>query len=189
MPVSITVTSSGEISQAASRIPSTVAALQSSRRRQLSAVTCWRWRATHATPPPSTADGLEIRHFWGRYPRPGDIWHLDEVAHQNRRRTQLPLMLIDSFTMQWRGTGGVLDWEEEELARMAGDDWKEARAGQVSLRRSSRAWRIRRWSTACLQRRIPSIRGEETLKPRESAGDKPVKIFKSLSARRVFRSR
>lgn len=32
-------------------------------------------------------------------------------------------ILIDSFSHVWAGEGGVLDWQEEELNRMAGQDW------------------------------------------------------------------
>lgn len=65
-------------------------------------------------------------------------------------------MLIDSFTMQWRGIGGVLDWEEEELARMAGDDWKKRErvkfAAQIRPRMANKAMLY-----SFLQRRIPII--------------------------------
>ena len=34
-------------------------------------------------------------------------------------------IIIDSASHEWAGEGGILDWQEEELTRMAGDDWKK----------------------------------------------------------------
>ncbi len=34
-------------------------------------------------------------------------------------------IVVDSTSHIWAGDGGVLDWQEEELDRMAGDDWKK----------------------------------------------------------------
>jgi hypothetical protein len=36
-----------------------------------------------------------------------------------------PVIVVDSFSHEWAGEGGILDWQEEELDRMAGDDWKK----------------------------------------------------------------
>jgi len=36
-----------------------------------------------------------------------------------------PVIVVDSMSHVWAGDGGVLDWQEEELDRMAGDDWKK----------------------------------------------------------------
>lgn len=36
-----------------------------------------------------------------------------------------PAIMVDSFSHEWAGEGGILDWQEEELDRMAGDDWKK----------------------------------------------------------------
>ena len=35
-----------------------------------------------------------------------------------------PVIVVDSMSHVWAGEGGVLDWQETELDRMAGDDWK-----------------------------------------------------------------
>lgn len=40
-------------------------------------------------------------------------------------KTGYPVIVVDSMSHVWAGTGGVLDWQEEELDRMAGDDWKK----------------------------------------------------------------
>jgi hypothetical protein len=34
-----------------------------------------------------------------------------------------PVIMVDSGSHVWAGDGGVLDWQEEELQRMAGDDY------------------------------------------------------------------
>jgi len=34
-------------------------------------------------------------------------------------------IVVDSTSHVWAGDGGVLDWQEEELDRMAGSDWKK----------------------------------------------------------------
>jgi hypothetical protein len=36
-----------------------------------------------------------------------------------------PVIVIDSGSHVWAGDGGILDWHEEEVNRMAGDDWKK----------------------------------------------------------------
>jgi len=36
-----------------------------------------------------------------------------------------PCVVVDSMSHVWAGEGGILDWQEEELDRMAGTDWKK----------------------------------------------------------------
>jgi hypothetical protein len=36
-----------------------------------------------------------------------------------------PVIVVDSMSHEWAGEGGILDWQEAELDRMAGDDWKK----------------------------------------------------------------
>lgn len=43
-----------------------------------------------------------------------------------------PVIVIDSASMIWAGEGGVLDWQEDELDRMAGDDWKKREAVKMA---------------------------------------------------------
>jgi len=91
-------------------------------------------------------------------------------------------LVIDSFSMEWVGLGGVLDWQAAELERMSGGDFRKAeRMKMASWIKPKQAHKSMVYSL--LQRRIPiifSIRGEETVKPGESSGDKPTKIFKSV---------
>lgn len=39
-----------------------------------------------------------------------------------------PVIVVDSTSHVWAGDGGVLDWQEEELDRMAGTDWQKREA-------------------------------------------------------------
>lgn len=92
-------------------------------------------------------------------------------------------LVIDSFSMEWVGIGGVLDWQAQELQRMAGDDWKkQERMKMASWIKPKGAHKAMVYSL--LQRRIPiifSIRGEESVKPGANPGDKPTKLFKSVT--------
>jgi len=36
-----------------------------------------------------------------------------------------PVIIVDSASHEWAGEGGILDWQEDELQRMAGDDYKK----------------------------------------------------------------
>jgi hypothetical protein len=39
-----------------------------------------------------------------------------------------PVIVVDSMSHVWAGEGGALQWQEEELDRMAGTDWKKRKA-------------------------------------------------------------
>lgn len=43
-----------------------------------------------------------------------------------------PVIVVDSFSHEHAGEGGLLDWQEEELDRMAGDDWKKREAVKMA---------------------------------------------------------
>jgi hypothetical protein len=43
-----------------------------------------------------------------------------------------PVIVVDSCSHEWAGEGGILDWQEEELQRMAGDDWKRREACKMA---------------------------------------------------------
>lgn len=91
------------------------------------------------------------------------------------------VLVIDSFSMEWVGIGGVLDWQASELLRMAGDDFrKQERMKMASWIKPKIAHKAMVYSF--LQRRMPiifSIRGEESVKPAEGGGS-PTKLFKSV---------
>ncbi|MEK9751599.1 MAG: AAA family ATPase [Rhodospirillaceae bacterium] len=42
------------------------------------------------------------------------------------------VIIIDSTSHEWAGEGGILDWHEEEMQRMAGDDWKRREAVKMA---------------------------------------------------------
>lgn len=76
-------------------------------------------------------------------------------------------LVIDSFSAEWAGMGGVLSWSDEEAQRMAnGDPSKLERVKGASWIKPKAAHKAMVYSL--LERRIPiifSIRGEETFKP------------------------
>ncbi len=43
-----------------------------------------------------------------------------------------PVIVVDSASHEHAGEGGLLDWHEEELGRMAGDDWKRREAVKMA---------------------------------------------------------
>ena len=99
-------------------------------------------------------------------------------------------LLIDSFSMEWVGIGGVLDWQEEELTAMvARAQGRNDRRSEYAIREAGKmaAWIKPKMGHKAmvysfLQRRIPiifAIRGEESIKPGEG-GEKPTKLFKSI---------
>lgn len=110
--------------------------------------------------------------------RPDRFSELAQTAEQEG----YACLLIDSFSQEWVGIGGVLSWHEEELSRMAGDDYaKRERVKMAAWIRPKSAHKA--MVNSFLQRRIPiifAIRGEESVKPAE-AGGKPQKIYKSLT--------
>lgn len=42
------------------------------------------------------------------------------------------VIVIDSFSHEWSGEGGILEMQETELTRMAGDDWKKREACKMA---------------------------------------------------------
>lgn len=74
-------------------------------------------------------------------------------------------LVFDSFSAEWVGIGGVLEWAEEEEARQKGSKWIKTKSAHKAM------------VFSLLQRRIPiifSIRGQESFKPPNE------KFFKSL---------
>lgn len=43
-----------------------------------------------------------------------------------------PVIVVDSTSHVWAGDGGVLDWQEAELDRMAGQDWQKREACKIA---------------------------------------------------------
>ena len=42
------------------------------------------------------------------------------------------VIVVDSMSQEWASEGGVLDWQEEELQRMAGDDYRKREACKMA---------------------------------------------------------
>lgn len=80
-------------------------------------------------------------------------------------------LLIDSFSMEWAGLGGVLDWQMVEHQAMGGKDSAKG-ASWIKPKMAHKAMVY-----SLLQRRIPiifSIRGEETFVPPNTKLFKPI---------------
>jgi AAA domain len=43
-----------------------------------------------------------------------------------------PVIVLDSQSHEWAGEGGILEWHEEELQRMAGNDWQKREACKMA---------------------------------------------------------
>lgn len=43
-----------------------------------------------------------------------------------------PVIVVDSCSHEWAGEGGILDWQEDELDRMAGDDYRKREACKMA---------------------------------------------------------
>lgn len=86
------------------------------------------------------------------------------------------VLVIDSFSMEWTGEGGVLSWHDEELDRLAGDDMaKRERVKMAAWIKPKMAHKAMIGSF--LQRRMPIIfclRAED--KVGVGAGGKPVSL-------------
>jgi hypothetical protein len=75
------------------------------------------------------------------------------------------VLLIDTASAEWRGMGGVLEWQEEEFARMGGQE-KNKLASWIKPKMAHKAMVY-----SLLQRRIPiifSLRAEEKVEKKGS---------------------
>lgn len=85
-------------------------------------------------------------------------------------------LVIDSFSAEWAGMGGVLSWADDEVSRMAGnDEAKRERLKGAAWIKPKSAHKAMVYSF--LGRRIPiifSIRGEESFKPPNQKFFKPI---------------
>jgi hypothetical protein len=73
-----------------------------------------RWRFDHGDlKPPFTPD---------RY--------ADAIAAADAAK--YPVIVVDSMSHEWAGEGGILDWQEAELDRMGGTDWKKREAVKMA---------------------------------------------------------
>jgi hypothetical protein len=83
-------------------------------------------------------------------------------------------IVVDSMSHEWAGEGGVTDWHEEELDRMAGDDWRKRESCKMA------AWIKPKMAHKQMLQRILQIRAslilcfraEEKVKPMKNAQGK-----------------
>jgi len=83
------------------------------------------------------------RHYAGTYDfdhgdlgppfRPSAYWEAIKSADD----AHYPVIVVDSASHEWSGAGGILDWQEEEMDRMAGDPadrdyWKKREAVKMA---------------------------------------------------------
>jgi hypothetical protein len=86
-------------------------------------------------------------------------------AAEDAERAGYAVLVIDSFSLEWTGEGGVLDWHDE----IAGDDPKKNMQGWIKPKGEHKAM-----ISSFLQRRIPLVfcfRAEEKVKV--GAGGRP----------------
>jgi hypothetical protein len=75
------------------------------------------------------ADQFEFDHADLRAPfRPGSYAEAIEAADE----AGYPVIVVDSFSHEHAGEGGLLDWHEEELERMAGTDYAKRERVKMS---------------------------------------------------------
>lgn len=75
------------------------------------------------------ADAFKFDHAELRPPFRPDTYAEAIVAAD---KAGYPVILVDSGSHVWAGDGGILDWQEEELDRMAGDDYSKRERVKMS---------------------------------------------------------
>jgi len=68
------------------------------------------------------ADRFDFDHAQMNEPFRPDAY-ADAIA--SAAKAGYKVIVVDSMSHEWSGVGGVLEYQEEELQRMAGDDWKK----------------------------------------------------------------
>lgn len=75
------------------------------------------------------ADHFKFDHCEMRSPF-SPMAYIDAIAEADKAGYKA--ILVDSMSHEWAGEGGVLDMQETELQRMAGDDWKKREACKMA---------------------------------------------------------
>lgn len=84
-------------------------------------------------------------------------------------------IVVDSMSHEWAGEGGILDWQDEELDRMAGTDWKKRESCKMAAwikpkmshkQMVQRLLQVRAHLLLCFraEEKIEMVRDEETRK-------------------------
>lgn len=93
-----------------------------------------------------------------------------------------PVIVVDSFSHEHAGDGGILDLQEAELTRMAGDDWKKREACKMAAwvrpksshkRMVSKLLQVRAHLILCLRAEekiemVKDANGKLTIQPKKS---------------------
>lgn len=75
------------------------------------------------------ADAFKFDHAELRAPFTPDAF-ADAITSADKEG--YPVIVVDPMSLVWSGEGGVLDWQEAELERMAGSDWKKREACKMA---------------------------------------------------------
>ncbi len=81
-------------------------------------------------------------------------------------------IVVDSMSHVWAGEGGVLDWQEEELDRMAGTDWKKREACNLA------SWKRPKMSHKQMVSRLLQVKAHRILSFRAEEKIKMIKVHK-----------
>lgn len=96
--------------------------------------------------------------------------YADAIASADR--AGYPVIVVDSASHEHAGDGGLLDWHEEELQRMAGDDWKRRdncnmaawiRPKQAHKKMVARLLQVRAHLILCFraEEKVEMVRGDD----------------------------
>ncbi|TVR58951.1 MAG: hypothetical protein EA420_16405 [Candidatus Competibacteraceae bacterium] len=80
-------------------------------------------RALHYAPPPGSKPDASTFGFQHAALRPPFRPEAYAAAIRAADKAGAKVVVVDSMSHEWSGEGGVLDWHEEELSRMAGDNY------------------------------------------------------------------
>ena len=75
------------------------------------------------------ADDFDFDHADLKAPFRPDAY-LDAIV--SAEAAGYPVVVVDSMSHVWAGDGGVLDWHEDELDRMAGGDWSKRESRKMA---------------------------------------------------------
>ena len=99
------------------------------------------------------------------------------------------VLIIDNFSLEWTGDGGVLDWQEEELQRLVpnGDEKQRQKKAQTAWIKPKRGHKD--MMSAFLQLAIPVIfclRAEDKTKPDAAGVPQKIGWVPTMDARFIY---
>ena len=104
---------------------------------------------------------------------------------------QADVIVVDSLSHEWSGVGGILDWQDKELDRMAGDNWSKRETCKMA------AWikpkqAHKRFIDRLLRLKCPLIcclRGEEKTHIDKGAAGEKTKVITDQFSSPIFDQR